>query len=215
MSLASSSLASGSNPNLRVPAFGIDFPPLVPNAMDDEFDDDSFDTSKWTWLDQGSTTVSESNGHLLLTLPSDSNRIRGVYQSAPTAPWVFRAKVVFPIGRPGTVFSGLFAAASTSGEVRGVGIWGATGARAMTWASPSSTAAAWDINLANRMWMPRHAWVQLAYDGTNITAGYSADGQGFYRGGSVALSATIVGLCIGNAQTPTVTFPFEWFRRVV
>src|SRR5690606_35054656 len=50
-----------------------DIPPSSPNAADDEFSDNSFDTTKWTWLNQGSATITEAAGgygHAVLTDPS-------------------------------------------------------------------------------------------------------------------------------------------------
>jgi len=214
--LASVSLFSGFNEQLRSSVLAIDMKPDDPDVMDDEFDDGSFDTSKWTWMDQGSATASESNDSLFLTLPDDTNRVRGIYQSSPTAPWVFRAKVIYPLGDPGRVFGGLFAGVSTSGEIRGVGIYGESGVRTLTWSTPSSSVAAWGIAVANKNYMPKHAWVQLAHDGTGLTSGYSPDGQGFRQTGALAsFSPTIIGLAIANDALPDVTFSFEWFRRVV
>lgn len=195
---------------------GADAPPVNPDALDDEFDDGSF--SGWTWLDQGGTTASESDGALVLTLNENSNRMRGIYKTAPTAPWVFRAKVY---NTNNTVLSGnqqaaLFSAVGTTGEVRCSGFWGDE-YWAITHTSPSSIASTWVRYTAPKDSNPPYAYFQLAWDGTDIEASYSLTGRGFtYLAQATPASApTIVGLAITNATNREIDYRFGWFRRIL
>lgn len=210
-------LLSGFNPHLRRVALGIDRKPVNPDAMDDEFDDGSFNTSKWTWLDQGSTTASEVNDRLILTLPSDSNRMRGIYQSTPTAPWVFRAKLYWPAADvDGNNFHFLFAGESTTGEIRGIGVYSAAVVRALTYATPSSSLSSWESGQAFGRHSPEAVYVQLAYDGNELVASFGMNGGFGYRTHvSPAYTPGLIGLGVTNDQTATAQYPFGWFRRVV
>lgn len=193
---------------------GIDSPPLSPSSMDDEFDDDSFDTSKWSWLDQGSTTASESEGRLTLTLPDDSNRMRGIYQSAPSTPWMFQAKMNVPLGDPGRVGQYLFCGQSATEEIQCVGYYQNTAdAVHHFFLTPSSTVSASGSSLPVYQ---SSIWLMLAFDGTNILFAASWDGEGFYTldVDTPGYTPGIVGLAILNENAPTVPFSFEWFRQV-
>lgn len=67
--------------------------PASPDTMDDEFTATSLD-AKWTWRNQGSATATLTNGALILKAPqNNSESVRIIEQTAPTAPWKFRAKV--------------------------------------------------------------------------------------------------------------------------
>lgn len=218
MTLASSRLTSGFNIVERRAILGMDLRPTTPNAMDDEFDDDSFDTGKWTWLDQGSATAEESNDQLRLTLPSDSNRMRGIYQTAPSAPWVFRAKMYLPAGQLGNrLFGFMFAGQSTTQEIRSVGVY-QSAVRGISYATPSSGASAWGDLLTITSTVERRGpvWLQMAFDGTSLVAGFSFSG-GFTELATVAPGYTpgLIGLGIENDGSPTATFPFGWFRRII
>ncbi len=70
-----------------------DKPPASPHAKDDEFNDASFDTGKWTWRNQDAATVGETNQGLL-ELTSDTNAdLNIIEQDAPSAPYTITAKV--------------------------------------------------------------------------------------------------------------------------
>lgn len=217
MGLASASLPSGDR-MLAQAALGPDYQPLFSDAMDDEFDDGSFDIGKWSWLDQGGATASESDDRLVLSLNEDVNRMRGIYQTAPAAPWAFQAKIYIPDILSNSVgsFAGLFVGENVTGEIRAMGTYraGAT-IQGVTFSTPSSAIGGWGpvLNVPNGVYAPVYA--QIAYDGTNVVGGLSLTGEGF-RGMAVntpAYTPTLIGLAIQNDLGVDSHYPFGWFRR--
>jgi hypothetical protein len=195
---------------LRQFLLGIDEPPAVPNAMDDEFDDESFDTGKWTWLDQGPTTVYETD-KLYFQSSENANRIRGIYQAAPSGSWTFRG--AFEVDRlVGSYGIGLMAAESTSANVRFAGLWG-TELRPLTFSTPSSSAATWGS--LGRL-LRSIGYAELAWDGTNLAASVSHDGDIWSTMASTALGYTPahVGVAFMNYSNAYRRASSFWFRRV-
>lgn len=205
----------GGDWQLRNQVLGPDARPPVPDAMDDEFNDESFDTSKWTWLAQGGTTVNETNHRLTLMLRENSNRIRGIYQSTPSGDWTIQAKVYEPMldVAGGSGGSCLFVGQSTTQEIRSANIWNRQW-RGISFATPSSSGGSLGTN-TNRISGVAYFEADWVDSTTTLTLKYSADGYGFAQIDSTSLAYTpaIVGLGITNAQNVLGVFDFGWFRR--
>jgi hypothetical protein len=199
---------------------GIDNLPPTSNAMDDEFNDASFDTSKWTWLDQGGASASESGDRLALTLNENSNRIRGIYQSTPSGSWEVWAKIhnVIGIGNGGIH---LFAAESTSGNVRSCAYWGgSTALLGLTYTSPSSTASAEGSSLSYPLSGvgPFSFYASIVWDDSagQLHRLVSLDGRIWSTIATTTTGYTpaLVGLGISNIANREAVYPFGWFRRI-
>lgn len=214
--------ASGYDRQLSAAVYGRDLPPVTANAMDDEFNDGSFNTSLWTWLDQGSWTVTEADGRAQFTGPaSDGNRIRGVYQALPTPPCAFEAKIYVPaaVGIAGSLGC-LFMAEDASNDVVAEAWWGDTyQIRGLTWTTPSGTAAALgDVVTVRRLMTHPWMYARLEWDGTDYVISYSLTGDGGWieqHSASPGWTPTLVGLGFANAGTLVGTCSFGWFRRVL
>lgn len=161
--------AGGADPWYYAP---YDDPPVSPNAMDDEFDDNSFDTTKWTWGNQGGATITESAaefGHALLNTPGNSgDQYRLLYQTLPAAPWRFRCKMIGRMTLANFAHSGLFVRNSANGRLYAFGPLYASGQgmyiQAMTSVSAySSTPYALGGQTFDTYW-----WLDIEHNGTNL-----------------------------------------------
>lgn len=208
-------LASGYNRPLDLAVRGIDVPPAVPNAMDDEFNDTTFDTGKWTWMDQGSWTVAEANGRVEFTGPaSDGNRIRGVYQTAPSTPWTFETKMLIPNQVSNVQASMIFLGASSSSTIVACGFY-ANLIHTLSFATPSSAPSG--VGLVPVVWpfITPEIWFEMHYDGTDYRFAWKSDRHGAwnYNYAASSVTPTIVGLGFANGAALPSTNAFEWFRR--
>ena len=75
-----------------------DAPPAIPSAIDDEFDDGSFDTGKWTVFDPDAIlNVTESSAYNAILLDIDTRyldtNIVGIYQTIPAGEFTIWTKV--------------------------------------------------------------------------------------------------------------------------
>lgn len=214
---------SGFDRQLSEAVYGRDTPPAVPNAMDDEFNDNSFNTGLWTWLDQGSWTVNESDDRVKFTGPAtDGNRIRGVYQTLPSAPCAFEAKIYVPAAEGVTGSLGcLFIAEDASNAVVAEAWWGNPnyGIRGLTWTTPSGAASGLGDSFSVRR-LITNPWIyaRVEWDGTDYLISYSLTAHGGWieqHSASPAWTPTLVGLGFGNAGGLVGTCSFGWFRRVL
>lgn len=209
------SFVSGSNTVLTRALEGIDRPPAVPNALDDEFSGNALD-AKWSWLDQGGAVATVGNGVLSIAITETLNRMRGIYQAAPGGAFTIRAKVMRPMINTSSSHSTLFVGqgAGSSDDQHGLG-WFNFQHRPLTWASPSSTAAAWIDTRVNDLY--DHVYAEIASDGsTGLTVRGSFDGVVWFPWASqtIAYTPTIVGLAFGNDTGDRSVHQFGWFRRV-
>lgn len=196
---------------LRSKLLGPDERPAAPDPTDDEFDGPSLDTTKWTWLDQGGVSATQNNGRLTFFLSELSNRIRGITQPAPGGSWEFRTKVHFPFVGDLPSYVCIFAAEDATGEVRSVGIWDQA-FRGISFSTPSSSGAGWGSVGSS---FATETYLQIGWDGSDLTAGWSLEGTGFYEAATVTptYTPTLVGLGLTNRDGTAGWFTYEWFRR--
>ena len=99
----------------------LDIPPIVAHAKDDEFDDTALD-AKWTWINQGTTTWTESNGYGIIKPPYETgDRVRALVQQKPSGDFTVTTKL--HVACPWTNFfaAGLILGESSSGKLL---MWG-------------------------------------------------------------------------------------------
>jgi hypothetical protein len=198
--------------------------PGSPDAMDDEFNDASFDTGLWSDLNIGSTSKTEALNALRLTSNETVQTIRGIYQTAPSSgsPWEFQTKVSMPSdagGGSNQAIAGIFAAASTTGIVYNIGWYQdvVPGIRALQWATPTSNLAAWGTDVSGPS--ANHMYFKMAWTGSALEVYWSTDGVGW----SVDIAAAIgggwtpgiVGLGFTNRRGTHLDCVYDWFRRTV
>lgn len=69
---------------------GPDVPPVAANAMDDEFNDSAFNSSKWTWVNQNGSSVSETGkGYLEFVGVTQVSTTPAIFQALPSPPYKF------------------------------------------------------------------------------------------------------------------------------
>lgn len=194
-----------------------DIPPVSPNTMDDEFSDGVFNTAKWSKLDTNGETYDENDFGLHVAYTANENRVRGIYQTAPSTPWEFTAKC-YDVAGPdaGTARSaiGIMAGVSTTGEIRSSCIYQGNNPRGLVWSTPSSAVASWSGGTTSQS---PYWYFKLGLDNSNtLTASISTNGEDWLVTATVAgFNASIVGLCWENQLNRKLTFRFAWFRRTL
>lgn len=208
--------------------YGMDAQPAIAGLLDDEFNGNSLDTSRWTWFNQGGAT--STLGHSLLTLqdpPTSGGDTRGIYQHLPAPPWTVVTKVVAMdmVTYSNWAQMGLMLVDSSGKAI--------TCDLSVRSSSPTfgfefsnwSSGAGWSnfinggpIGLAPSITFP--LWFKLQDDGTNITCSFSRTGVLYFQIGSASRTAwlssgpTGVGIFIGsNGSNSIVNGTYEYFRQ--
>ena len=198
----------------------VDTVPASPDAMDDEFDDDSFDTGLWSDINIGGVTKTEAKHALVLGVNENVDNLRGIYQTVPSGDWKFRAKILQPSIDDSFFQANLFAAVSTSSTTRSIGFWcdGVVGVRTLTRTSPTTAPSGWgkDLNSFGYPWV----YVEIEWDDTAGDVFYRSSTSGlegtFGEFGSITSGfvPTIIGLSMTNRQGAQRGAAFDWFRRI-
>ena len=175
----------------------------------------------WTWLNQGTSTVSSTYGGVILDAAQNSPlEVRGRYQAQPSIP--FRIYAAFKMSFFGTNYQagGLFFLDTVSGKLKVFTINGQTiGSSAapfiiniahMSGAANPGT----NTNLLTRAIMPQGTiWLSIEDDGTNHNFYWSADGVNwilFYsETDTTYVTPTSVGFC-GYADSSNVSDALIW-----
>jgi len=209
--------------------YGMDAQPGTAGQLDDEFNGNSLNTSRWTWFNAGGATATLGNS--LLTLqdpPSAGNDVRAIYQNVPSSPWTVVTKVVAMDmvsyanwAQVGIVLvDGSGKAITCDLSVRSTNP--TFGFEFSNW----STGSAWNSFASSAGivgTMPSVSfplWFKVQDDGTNITCSFSRTGALYFPIGSVGRTAflssgpTGVGLLIGsNGSNSVVNGTYEYFRQ--
>ncbi len=209
--------------------FGTDAQPVMTGQMDDEFNGNSLDTSRWRWFNAGG--ASATLGNSLLTLqdpPSPGNDVRAIYQNVPSSPWAVVTKVVAMDmvsyanwAQVGIVLiDGSGKAITCDLSVRSTnptfGFEFSNWSSGSAWNSFASSAGI--VGTMPSVTFP--LWFKVQDDGTNITCSFSRTGALYFPVGSVSRTAflssgpTGVGLLIGsNGSNSVVNGTYEYFRQ--
>lgn len=205
---------------------GIDDPPASAGSLDDEFNDTSFDTGRWTDLNNVDFTKSQNGRVLNLHAPNSvvAERIQGITQTCPSTPWEVTAKIAWSLFPAGTGFYkfGLLVYETSSGRVITINL---------TWQGTS--AVAYQVNTFNSVsshngiqetfvW-PDAPWtyMRIKDDGSNLIFSISINGYSYH---SFTQSRTAwftsgpdrVGIFINNNQAgQAIDMYCDWFRRTV
>lgn len=210
--------------------YGMDAQPGTAGRLDDEFNGNSLNTSRWAWFNAGGATATLGNS--LLTLqdpPSAGNDVRAIYQNVPSSPWTVVTKVVAMDmvsyanwAQVGIVLvDGNGKAITCDLSVRSTNP--TFGFEFSNW----STGSAWNSFASSAGivgTMPSVSfplWFKVQDDGTNITCSFSRTGALYFPVGSVSRTAflssgpTGVGLLIGsNGSNSVVNGTYEYFRQI-
>jgi hypothetical protein len=202
-----------------------DKPPSSPNAMDDEFDAGSLNTSLWTWGNQGTSTATQANSRLTLEgQVSGGDNIRYIYQTLPAAPCEFTAKIGFP--RPSGSVNYMLAGIGiryAAGDDFFLGGWTNNGDPYIMSATfnTATSSATNGVQSAAAVFVPPMYWRMKVTAGTDVDFSYSIDGVNFIRQRSMPFGTAFAGnspdqvLLFSNPNntTASATLVVEWFRR--
>lgn len=145
--------------------------------------------ANFTWVNQGSATVTSANGPLVLNgPPNGSSNLRLQVASAPgTAPW----NCIFLIGANvntsnSNSLSGVVLRESGTGKIQFFGMVGPSTIIINHWSSPTGFVGQ-DATFA---YVPNNGmWIKATFDGTNVIWYLSAD-QGFTWNQYLSVAAT-------------------------
>lgn len=203
------------------------------NDWDDEFEGSAIDTGgtrrsgakAWTWFNQGSATSTQNRGRQIIEHPgSVGDDVAALLQEAPTAPWVFRAKVfISNTGSAGNYLrAGALALNNANGHLFMGGPVSHGGHFIANYHANNWTASyTLDGQLPWSIYTP--CYIEIEDDGTDFIIRGSGSGvDGTFRvlhtdSGYSFLGAapTHVGFCAGNAGSNAyVQACLEWWRRI-
>lgn len=156
-----------------------------PSAEDDEFDDadtlPSGGAAKWSWENQGTSTVSISEDTSLLSLVAQDAQIRAITQPVPSGNWKITCRLINHMSLTADSWAGLVVLPSGSGE-RETCLFGKDGSaaanfRSERWNSSSSFNSQRAITTVGYNTL-RFAWwyLQVEWNGTHLMFRYSPSG---------------------------------------
>lgn len=207
-----------------------DVPPSSPDAMDDEFNDNNFDTTKWTWLNQGTATISEAAadyGHATLTDPSGAGaNLRALEQTLPATPWRFRAKVALFTNRTNVGTAGLYIRSSVSSRIYTFNPIYESGEKIYVQRyTNASTFSATQTTLTLGQVVTPYIYLDIENDGTTLFFRYSFSGHPktfnllyseaqttWFTGGNLP---NRIGFFANSHNSAPVGLVLDWFRRIV
>ena len=144
------------------------------------------DQSTWTWLNQGTVTVSQSGGVVRLVNPTSdvTENIRGRFTAAPTAPYTITALVIpgfmTQSGLCGTGIGFRESGTSKVTYIAIVGNAGGAGPKFHLRENTNETTNSTSVTTATFVMPPAPGvWFRLTDNGTNISYAYSWDGVNF------------------------------------
>jgi hypothetical protein len=209
-----------------------DAPPQTPDAMDDEFDDSSFDSGLWTEWDPGSAqTVTEDDLRLHLDMDSDAIvEYAGIYQELPASgDWAFVTKVSLSNFGAGLVGAGIilgedFSGNPTTSNFLAYHLWSDGTARYLLVTSYADYAtqpgSGGQLLLLNDYPVVWHGDVYLRVRQVSGTYYFDLSNNGLqwikeYSTGSPPFTPDEIGLgAINKASGETLSAYFQFFRRL-
>jgi hypothetical protein len=221
------SWASGFTPWASLSA-SPDKPPASPNAMDDEFDAGTLNTTTlWSWYDQQTNSVALANSLCCLTSTNLAYyRHPAIVQTLPGGNWEFTAKLQLNGQLPASGYAtfGLAALELSTNKMLAFGFLqkyqDTTRIGGILFDTISSISAYVDPGSYAAPGSSCPIYARIALSGTTITCSASADGHNWWTAYSQAqtvpftTAATRIGLVASNMNsTAPVVLAVDWFRR--
>lgn len=208
--------------------FNPDDPPAYADPMDDEFEGNALN-SKWTnWNQPAGGTVTVANSHVTMVTPYNiQSRIWALTQPAPSGNWRVRAKCAFDCATWNFLAVGLVArrqAGTDQSLFLGSMFHSTYGAPTFWGERLAGTAFVSEVDVYNIS--SNIFYMEMEYDGTNITFRASATGVAYSRAYLLAVATypgsapDNIGIALHNWSNFTSdpnwggTLSFDWFRRV-
>lgn len=206
-----------------------DEPPISPNSMDDEFNDDTGMSgsvnglnARWAWRNQGTTVISwPATGGITLTPPASATRNIRILEQAEPAAQNYTIQAKLGLTHTGANFAqvAMVVIDGTNGDFYWMPIAvqnGNSRATAVNYMTNVTTFSS--TPLAGGVWGQNWAYFKIDYvhSTTTYTFSISEDRKNWYRLGSVVdtIGANKVGF--GIDEETNTGFPaanVQWFRR--
>jgi len=197
-------------------------PQTSPTTETDEFNDTSVD-GKWSWVNQGSATITEQDGYALLSVPSSAGyswRIR--QQTAPGTPFTIIARIVSGFTPANQAWAGLIFLNNSNGKFVSFGTFWDSGVQHVTvsrWTDATTfSAIASNTEARNLMAME---YLRVDVSSTTLTCSVSNDGIGWMPVFIETLSTFLttsgaldrIGFGGNTSNSAAMTVNVYWFRR--
>lgn len=174
-------------------------------------------SSGLTWVNQGSSTISDTAGGLLFTVPANSgSSVRALVKTAPATPYTFT--IAFQLHAPGLDYlrAGAVFRQSSDGKMVYAAL-GYAGAYA-AYIYKFDNATGFNSTYTNCQWIPGGGvyWLRIADNGTNRIISLSNDGQNFFALHTVSrtdfLTANQIGIAVdsNNANYGAIANFISW-----
>jgi hypothetical protein len=159
-----------------------DIPPASPNSLNDEFNAALNTSTKWSWVNQGSATASDSGGWLALTAPAASgDSLKMLAQSSPSTPYTVTAKLCM-MGNSQYNTAGLGFRESGTSKIEVIRLATANaGSVPGTLVTRFTDSTSFSANQVSISLFQGCQYQRINADGINITFYYSWDGVNFYQ----------------------------------
>jgi hypothetical protein len=206
-----------------------DIPPSSANALDDEFTGSGLNTSKWSWMNQGSglqqASANQGNSHLNMVAPIGAgySNHRILYQAVPSGAFKVRCKVALIVDRQnGNAQAGLYVSDGTN--IIFVCIMQGTGGTTQTLSvtgltDVNNSGTATNYAIANNIALAGRAYFEIEHDATNRYFRVSPTGAAgsfltlYSQDKTLVLTPTRIGIGV-NAGQSSIIGSFDWFRRI-
>jgi len=201
-----------------------DMPPTSPDVMDDEFDGSSLD-SKWTAIisSGASSTITFTGSKVILGHANAANeyyRHCDIFQTLPTGPCKFRAKVNLESMRNNFVGIGLTIRVSSSGRALFAGLLTHTSYGGFPVFILDSTGETENYERISGYLAAMTAYFEIEFTATDVIWRYSTSGDAYSIIYSIGLSdiGAIDQIGIGchpqTVESKPALVSCDWFRRI-
>ena len=171
--------------------------------------------SNWTWVNQGSCSVEDNQGALIVQSGNTDTNLHLLVKSAPSTPYKITAGFVglFPVGDQDGF--GICFRESSSGKLHTFNIeyYGSWSLNNYKWNSPTSFNSGYNSVTAMHG-LYSMIFLQMEDDGTNRKMAWSIDGRKFFTSNSVArtdfLTADQVGVFLRTKSTRCYFTLLSW-----
>ena len=206
-------------PALARPEFGVDVAPMPPTVYDDEFDGSTFNSSLWTWENQGTALVAITKSRAQFTYSASASNVQAIYQTAPTSTYQITAGSFFISGNAAGGDTGLFLMDGSGkiivfGQLQNGG--GVTNQSILVGYWTNATTFSSNPVLTTCPFTQAR-YLQITDNGTNYIFSASADGTYFWPVLTVSrtafLSGTGIKMGIFIGYGASVGLSVDWFRR--
>ena len=186
-----------------------DTPPTIPNSFDDEFNGASLDTSKWSWVNRGATTIALSNSRAVFYGASDLYN-SFIIQPISGSAWEVAAQLTINESSQYASIPMYLYNSSNSYFYN----WGVNGGsyQANRW-SPGYSGT--DVNMGGITSVS--IYLKIALASSVLSFFRSVDGVQYTLQGSVALSVfigTVTHVGIGAYRSGVVYGSCNWIRKL-